>query len=148
MRKEHILFLTLITAAAVIAGSTVSLATNMKYIIGNIEKSTGIEVQTQQVADKSIEHNSEGTKTSRGSDGRDLPSVDGINYEAMTDVEKQQIMEMLASLGMTNEAEYTAFITDFQAKHSLQPTGVLDSETLDAIVEQIKLQRVLNEVRS
>lgn len=145
MRREYFIFLILIVAAAVITGSTIGFASNFNIIASQLNSP-----QTASVDEQVMTTDNEITAI-------DVINIDNnetafvIDSELnITEKEQEQIIEMLRILGMVNTSDYNQFIKDFQTKHSLSPTGTLDSKTLNLIIEQVKLQqtsRSLNNAR-
>ncbi len=125
MRKEHFIFLILIVAAAVTTGSTIGLASNFDILVSNSNPSPVQIAATDNVLETSNEEKS--------------PYLE--NDLMISQQEQEQIIEMLKALGMVSTNDYDTFIKDFQAKHSLDPTGNLDSQTLSLIIEEVKYEK-------
>ncbi|HZK43367.1 MAG TPA: hypothetical protein VFC73_03685 [Syntrophomonadaceae bacterium] len=131
MRKEYYIFLILIVAAAVIAGSTISLAGNIDIISPNLNQS-----QVTSSAKETLPNEKKTEETL-------LSSINTHNNEVIviSAEEQNQIIEMLQALGMVNKQDSNEFIKHFQTQNSLTPTGALDSITLDIIIEKVKLEK-------
>ena len=146
MRLEHHIFLTLVITAAIVTGSTLGVAANFPYILNQTEKSQSqqmiVQGQPAEAVKADTEANSPATSAIYG--GSPVSSADVM---VITSAEKKQIIEMLKSLGMTDEADLSAFIKGFQQKHALDATGLLDSKTLHFIMEEAKLLKVDNITR-
>jgi len=138
MRLEHSIFLTLIITAAIITGSTLGVAANFPLILGQNT------ITPQQPAAVQLSGDTVPVSGDHVAASRSLSSVDVM---VITAAEKKQIVEMLKSLGMADEADLTAFIKAYQERHALDATGLLDSKTLHFIIQEAKLLRVENVTR-
>lgn len=148
MKPEHFIFFIFILAAAVVTGSTFSFAAHFPYIVERAETlavadrdySTAASTSEVQYHQYSAEQESASVMTA----GTKKKSTDLLVIDAQ---EKEQIMQMLVSLGMHQEANYQEFIRDFQAQNELTPTGSLDSITLKTIIAQVQLAKTAELVR-
>ncbi|HWP97705.1 MAG TPA: hypothetical protein VN426_12745 [Syntrophomonadaceae bacterium] len=154
MKKEHLVFLILVTIAAIFGGSTLAIATNYTCLAQHAQ-----ELQTAQNNNAEEAASSTLTQANKPVDKAQEPqqlastatqSGSPQNGEVMgvTPEEKQQIENMLSSLGKSQSSDYASFITDFQSKHSLNPTGYLDTETLNVIIREVALVKASDAVRT
>lgn len=161
MRKEHVVFFSLILAAAITAGSTLSLANNAQALaeykqtrqtqknIETDEENTPNETSTDVEAshDKKVLYRQE--NISRGSDEFRYIYISNENKPvSLTDEEKKQVIAMLKELGMSSEDEYSVFLRDFQQKHNILPTGTLDTFTLELIINQVQIERAFAQIKA
>lgn len=135
MKLEHYIFLCLVLVAAIVTGSTLCVAANFPYLMAQSEKAQAMNLaSTQAATEKATPAYApySPAEISRGSSS-------GADVMVITAAEKEQIINMLKSIGMDNETELSTFIKGFQEKHSLNATGLLDSKTLHFIMEEAKL---------
>lgn len=156
MRKEYIVFFSLILAAAITAGSTLSLADNAQALVNYSKSQPKKETVNPSKADKNPEaeenkvseeytmniNPEENTKTSY------IYLADEIKPVNLTEEQKSQVIAMLKELGMKNEEEYHDFLRRFQEERNLPPTGELDTLTLELIVNQVQLERALRQIKA
>lgn len=161
MRKEYIVFFSLILAAAITAGSTLSLADNAQALV---KYSTAQQKENQKPVDNeknqsaSEEKRSEKTYADPSSALKLNPQdaqktsyiyiADENKPVSLTEEQKAQVMAMLKELGMKSEEEYSHFLLKFQEEHNLPPTGQLDSLTLELIVNQVQIERAMAQIRA
>lgn len=149
MRKETYVFLILILSAAITTGSTAGIITNIKYVKTHLSAmSADNKLASESEADP---HNSAtAPSTSRSSPNRQVEvaaaqagtssgSTDSESLNMSAD-EQSQVKDMLVNLGMQN-ADYAQLIMQYQQAHGINPTGNLDSNTLNSIVQEITLER-------
>lgn len=158
MKKENFIFLILLILAAIFCGSTLAIATNYSYLAQNAKQLQVAEAhaassQAESIAADLRQDNSpvssETSQPQSAAAGQSL-SDSGQNNDEMdiTPAEKQQIEDMLTSLDQNQGSDYTQLLTDFQAKHSLNPTGCLDTQTLNAIIRAVAITKASNAVRT
>lgn len=138
MKLEHYIFLSLILAAAIVTGSTLCVAAHFPYLMEQAEKARAVQLAVTQEAterDPATSMTYTPAEISRGSSA-------GVDIMVITAAEKEQILTMLKSLGMDDQAELSTFIRSFQERHALNATGLLDSKTLHIIMEEAKLVKV------
>ncbi|MBO8158889.1 peptidoglycan-binding domain-containing protein [Thermosyntropha sp.] len=164
MRKEYVLFFSLILAAAIISGTTLSMAANADVIIKNSQLkqsqnlSSNINKKQEENIQEKIEKNTQNqTNTADTSELINTPSRKSFRYIYISDTgkqlplteeEKAQVISMLKELGMSDEDEYSQFLKDFQEKHNLPPTGILDSLTLELIINQVQINRTFEQIKA
>jgi len=139
MKKENFFFLIFVLAAAVITGSTLGIANSLIYI-----KEQG-EVLKQEAAaqENSQEETAAESSLYAGLESEGpVPAAPSLpELMVITEAEKEEIQSMLTGLGMVESADYNKFIIEFQKNNSIEPTGYLDSQTLQAIIKQATLQK-------
>jgi hypothetical protein len=73
--------------------------------------------------------------------------VEDGNLMLLTQAEQQQVESMLDMVDASKNADYSDRIKEFQKKHSLSVTGILDATTLGALIQQAKLLKATNLAR-
>ncbi len=129
MKKEHMIFLVFLLSAAVVAGATAGFISNFKYIAQYYQTA---QAQTCMVAQEPEEDSVAGT-TNRAE-----------KVLVVSEQEEEAILDMLLDLGMDQAEDPSRFIAEFQQEQSLEPTGNLDSVTLQAIIQQATLKKAAN----
>jgi hypothetical protein len=146
VKKEYLFFLVLVLAAAVITGTTIGLIKSMPIIekqvlTGSNQDSVLIRDNNNQLAVPQknshpiIKENSTALTVPHN-----LPVIK--EHLILSKEENKQISDMLTSLGAHENDDYSKFLSNFQRVQGLMPTGNLDSSTLDAIIIEVKKQRV------
>jgi len=138
VKLEHCLFLSLVLVAAIVTGSTLCVAANFPYIMEQAEKAQTLQLTPTPEANEKIARASMADAPAGISRG----SSSGADVMVITAAEKEQIINMLNSLGMSSDEQLSSFIKGFQEKHCLDATGLLDSKTLHFIIEEAKLVKV------
>ncbi len=158
MKKEHFIFLVFVASAALVSGYTLAFTSCYKVIMNqNLEP--GAIIAEQQFAGETISSDisdtntaSEGCSVACLTDAQAAASTEGApsSTEMMVvdSVEQAEIEAMLTALGLQEGQEYSQFIREFQQQQSLDPTGNLDSATLNLIMQQLKLEKVTQRLRS
>lgn len=147
MRKETVIFLILTLTAAIITGSTLGMMSNIKYLTkdGKIPVSASQKEQTaanSQVAENTPSaKNTNSQQTTTAVSAGSSSSSDVSEQMIMSPEETNQIRSMLVSLGMSENSDYNQFIMQYQQAHDIEPTGNMDSMTLNSIIEEVKMQR-------
>ena len=158
MKKEYLFFLVMVLAAAVITGATIGLISNFHYIEKQVQENQSAAETPQQQASAPLDEPNNPIKSETvNSDSKDnintnnevktvavvRPATSSTEqgYLVLSGEEKQQIVDMLVSLGATKNGDYSTFIRNFQRAKSLPPTGSLDSLTLNAIINEVTRQR-------
>ncbi len=145
MQKGYFFFLILVLASAVILGSTIGLISNVSYIVQHTEllKPQPNEASPDVHADNAIPPAPKPSSPD-SLQGEKQPSTSSGNSEYMilSQEEKEQIKQMLLGLGMGENDDLGQFVLEYQKKNSLEATGILDSQTLDAIIRQTTLKEV------
>lgn len=153
MRKEYLFFLVMVLAAAIITGATIGFISNFHYIVNQPQDSSSQVEPTTSPAGQGDLANSKAVTPAGQEDSntdnqvRKVAVVKPSNpsaeqgYLVLSREEKQQVINMLESLGANKDGDYSEFIKDFQKKKSLTPTGNLDSLTLNAIIQEVTRQR-------
>ncbi len=158
MKKEHFILLVFIASAALVSGYTLAFASCYKVVMNqNLEP--GAVIAEQQTGDKSIGPDISDTSTATEgcsvaclTDAQTASSTEGAQSSTemmvVDKVEKAEIEAMLTALGLQEGQEYSQFIREFQQQQSLDPTGTLDSATLNLIMQQVKMEKVTQQLRS
>lgn len=148
MKKEYYLFFMFILAAALVTGSTLSVCANFKYL------SQQSKLQQQQQKSISAKKTSDAASTADNSNTSKTESAvaagpkladngtSGSNKMIISHDEQAEITAMLEAMGSGNE-DYTLRIKDFQEKNSLPVTGVMDTETLNLLINKATLQKAV-----
>lgn len=159
MKKEYLFFLVMVLAAAVITGATIGLISNFHHIEKQVQENlSAAETTRQQVSAPADEPddpvksetvnpeskeniNTNNNEVKKVAVVRPATSSTEQGYLVLSGEEKQQVVDMLVSLGATKNGDYSTFIRNFQRAKSLPPTGSLDSLTLNAIINEVTRQR-------
>ncbi|MDD3365420.1 MAG: peptidoglycan-binding domain-containing protein [Syntrophomonas sp.] len=166
MKKEYYWFFVLILAAAVVAGSTLGITMNYKYISEQIMKERSqqeaLEAQAQQKPASSplevkippqdmppdIPQKSSNTTTpattqsSTAVSSAPAPaSGNGNKLLVLSQEEKRDIEMMLSSVGIPANTDYSQRIRQFQEKNTLTATGIMDSQTLGALINKVTINQ-------
>ncbi len=158
MKKEHFICLVFIASAALVSGYTLAFASCYKVIMNqNLEP--GAVIAEQQTQNDTL--GPDISDTSTAAEGCSVACLTDTQTASPTDkavsstemmvvdsVEKAEIEAMLTALGLQEGQEYSQFIREYQQQQSLTPTGTLDSATLNLIMQQVKLERVTQRLRS
>ncbi len=158
MKKEHLIFLVFIASAALVSGYTLSFTSCYKVIMQQ-DPERGAIIAEQQSENQNIAPDisdnstaAEGCSVACLSDVQTQPSIGTAKSKTemmvIDNIEKAEIEAMLTALGLQEGQEYTQFIRDFQQQQLLEPTGILDSATLNLIMQQVKLDKVIQRLRS
>jgi len=143
MRKEYFIFLVFVISAAIVSGYTLAFASCFK-VIANHNPDTRALIAAYQAKDKNTQISYKNTAGIDEDISNPTPHGNSISRAEMMVVsseEKEQLVIMLTALGMQEGQDYNQFIKNFQQQQSLNPTGNLDSATLNKIVQQVKLKR-------
>ena len=158
MKKEYLFFLVMVLAAAVITGATIGFISNFHHIEKRVQENlSAVEPSHQQVSapsdepddpvssetvnPKSEENINTNNEVKKVVVVRPATSSTDQGYLVLSKEEKQQVVDMLDSLGANKNGDYITFIRNFQIEKSLPPTGSLDSLTLNAIINEVTRQR-------
>ncbi|KUG03880.1 hypothetical protein ASZ90_018659 [hydrocarbon metagenome] len=155
MKKEHFILLVFIASAALVSGYTLAFTSCYKVIMNQNLHPVAV-IAEQQAGSKNI--GPDISDTSLAAEDctiaclTDVQKTEGTqrSTEVMVvdSLEKAEIEAMLTSLGLQEGQEYSQFIREFQQQQSLDPTGTLDSATLNLIMQQAKLEKVSKRLRS
>lgn len=148
MKKEYFIFIILILAAAIVSGSTLCFFSNFKYI------SQQIKVQQQQTkasqaadsADSGLsDQTAKADMPSAASDSTQQLALSSTNAETLvSQTDQNEIDAMLDAVDTNgNEEDYSLRIKNFQKKNALPITGVMDTQTLNALINRATLQRAI-----
>ncbi|MDD2586188.1 MAG: hypothetical protein PHT79_06325 [Syntrophomonadaceae bacterium] len=150
MKKEHFFFLVLVLAAAIVTGSTIGIVNNLDIILepnhNVLASSDNLQVE-KRVAQNSNSDDVSNISRSTASRNSNIEKTDSTELMLVSQQEQEQIVDMLKYLGMTESADYSEFIRQFQQTHSLNPTGNLDSLTLDTVIRQVTINKVSDAVK-
>jgi hypothetical protein len=149
MKKEYLFFLVLVLAAAIVTGATIGFVSSFH----NIQQQAQENISQVQATEQQALEKSDRVKNDNGNaevNDNEVTNVAITQYAApiteqgylvLSREEKQQIVDMLVSLGATKDGDYSTFIRNFQKEKLLPPTGNLDSLTLNAIINEVTRQR-------
>jgi len=141
MKKEYYWFFILVLAAAVVAGSTLGILMNYKYmsqqIINMHSQNKGLETQVEQkpVSSPSLPQTSTKTTVAVPASGN------GDKLLVLSQEEKREIEIMLNSVGIPANTNYNNRIYEFQEKNTLATTGIMDSQTMGALIKQTTIRQ-------
>jgi hypothetical protein len=165
MRKEYYWFFILILAAAIVAGSTLGIIMNYNYISAQIIKERSnqeaLEVQAKQKPTSNplevkiptqdippdIPQKSTTTSAATQSDTSlsQAPASgngNGNKLLVLSQAEKRDIEMMLTTVGIPANNSLSQRIHEFQDKNTLSPTGIMDSQTLGALISKATIHQV------
>jgi len=156
LRKEYFFFLILLLAAAVVIGATIGMIGNLNYIIHQTDiieplQSTQNEQGPDTVEEQPASISENAVNTHHSQSNIIIDSSSGsIDSELLivSNEEQAEVAGMLTKLGIDEGKPYNERIAAFQKKYSMEPTGNLDSLTLNAIVEKMRLQQTSNRAKA
>lgn len=135
MTRGQTIFMFLMICTAVITGATLGVVNNLDIIVQQsnmISASAEAAQSPDQMADIIDNTSPDPVKVA------DNESVSrSTQLMVITAQEKDEIKTMLQQLGMTEDEHMTDFIRNFQQTHSLNATGILDSQTLNIMIKQV-----------
>lgn len=148
MKQSTFFFLVLILAASVVTGSTLGVASNFALIKSTAQNQNQSVTNNASINKSVPKQSSAADKTAQANKKTDATvqtasaSSDDKSTELMvvTPEESAQITSMLVKLGMTGD-DSDQFVKQYQESHGIQPTGNIDSVTLNSIINDVKLQR-------
>ncbi len=161
MRKEYIFFFVLLGVAAMITGFTVGFFANYSFIEQGIEQHKAAALEKESAKHELVKdevHKTEDThetpvdKTGKNTATTEANVVTGSNFVVQPMVDGSQIdipvspedmkavIAMLDELNVADASTYELRIRNFQQQSGLEQTGVLDSETLNAIIQQVAIK--------
>lgn len=148
MKKSTFFFLVLVLAAAVVTGSALGVISNFD-IIKNAAQHNNQSAGNDAVADNpSSETEQKNAGQEQAQDDKAIQTASASAANTATEVmvvspeENAEITSMLVKLGMASDADSDDFVKEYQANHGIQPTGSIDSITLDTIINDVKMKRV------
>jgi hypothetical protein len=165
MKKEYYWFFILILAAAIVAGSTMGIIMNYNYISAQIIKERSnqeaLEAQAKQkptsnslevkIPNQDIPPNipQKTTNTTTSSTTQSGTSVspapasgNGNKILILSQAEKRDIEMMLTTVGIPANNSLSQRIHEFQDKNTISPTGIMDSQTLGALISKATIHQV------
>ncbi|MDR1616154.1 MAG: hypothetical protein LBR98_03995 [Syntrophomonadaceae bacterium] len=139
MKKEFLIFIVLISVAAIISGATMALASNFSIINEYVQR----EAETNIPPDE----NTGNLNVSEKAVPEPAVSRLSINYnddsdQILTPYEQEEIMSMLQRLGANVSNDFFSDIQTYQSQNSLSSSGLLTNETLELIVKQMAEQQL------
>lgn len=151
MKKEYYWFFMFILAAALVTGSTMSIITNFKYI----SQQSKLQQQQQKSLPEKADNEStlsvdeSNTSKTKSTAAGEILADNGTSSNKMviSNDEQEEINAMLEAMG-SNDADYTLRIKDFQEKNSLPVTGVMDTETLNLLINKATLQKAVQHLNN
>lgn len=156
MRKEYMIFLVLILAAAVVAGSAIGFINNFNTIMHQVKTlnsqadSPGVaetpsdpakEYDKVPVASPPADTGTDAAPAATDASASSATDSDDQDLKMITSAEKQQIIGMLQSLGLPADQDFPGAVKQFQQEMSLPVTGTLDAQTLHALIDETTRQR-------
>lgn len=149
MKKEYFWFLILVVAAAVVTGSTLGIVTNFGHIVQHHQ----LNIQEQNPESPSLMNQTDTKRATLDS----LPTNDGsgevspvgitvITPEetivlSVSESEKAAISAMLDAVQPGRNTDFDTNLKHFQESNSLPATGIVDLQTLQALISQATIQR-------
>lgn len=155
MKKEYYWFFMFILAAALVTGSTMSIYANFKYI------SQQSKLQQQQQDQKRLpeETNNKSTQSEdQVNTAKTKPTAvvdqkladngtSDSNNMIISQDEQEELNSMLSAMGSNNE-DFSLQIKDFQEKNSLPVTGIMDTDTLNILINKVTLQKAVQHLNN
>lgn len=142
MKKENYWFFMFILAAAIVVGSTMSLYTNFNDIFqqSKLQQQNSLPEKAENDSRSSVDKSK--TSIIESPAAGQMLALNGTssNQMVISDGEQEEINDMLEAMG-SNDEDYTLRIKDFQKKNSLPVTGVMDTETLNLLINKVTLQK-------
>jgi cytoskeletal protein RodZ len=140
MNKSTFFFLVLILAAAIVTGSTLGVISNIELI------KSAAQNQNQSAMNADTEKSTAGQSQPEQNKTLQTASTSAENTSTQVMVvspeEGAEITSMLVKLGMPNDGDSGTFVKQYQASHGIQPTGNIDSITLNSIINDVRMKRV------
>lgn len=147
MRPGQVVFMTLIICSALVTGATIGVASNFEYIAAHMKQpvqetaAAPAEDSPPAPAEVSPPAPAQEPTEPADADAVTVASYDSVSRSSnqlmvITAQEKLEITSMLYDLGMSEQENETDFIREFQRSHALDPTGTLDSQTLNTMIKQ------------
>ncbi|MDR1159993.1 MAG: hypothetical protein LBK69_05130 [Syntrophomonadaceae bacterium] len=132
MKKEFLIFIVLISIAAIISGATMALISNFPSINEYLQRAA--EAENIPPA----ENNASDAKVSETTPSRYLISYeDDGSDQILTPYEQEEIIGMLQHLGADVSDDFFADIQAYQNQNYLSNNGLLTQETLELIIKQM-----------
>lgn len=144
MKQSTFFFLTLVLAAAIITGSTLGVISNFENIKTAVQNQPVANVANTEASEREeISPTGNGPSSSQATVQTALAPTGSNSTELMviSPEDGAEITSMLVQLGMTGETDSTEFIKQYQQTRGIQPTGNIDSMTLNSIIKDVKQQR-------
>lgn len=138
MKKQMVIFLVLIICAAMVGSSTLVIVVHMPYI-AHTSQVLQAEAERSDEPNSAVDVKAEPGQANENSTVLAMKSSSVPSSTEFTPAEKQQIAEMLNHLGIQGEDVSADAIKTFQSQNSLNPTGNLDTSTLNEIIRQLAL---------
>lgn len=139
MKREHLVFFVFLVAAAMVMGSTFAIVSALSTYKSQ-QTETAVNAQSKvEIADREAEKNTVASSESRYMSGN-LPGRGGGASDRLTPVETQEVKRMLKELGYT-KTTFSQSLKSFQEENQLANTGILDSITLDSIINLLSLNK-------
>jgi|GEM_PF-1504176 len=180
MKKEHVWFFVFVLAAAMVAGITMGIMLNFKYIAQQVvanqklqeEKETysriqpsssGLEVkipsshgETSPTTQPSTTTQSSNTQTSASANQQTSTGVSssqsssntaGSQLMVVSPAEKKEIENMLNTVGIPANQDYNQRVRTFQETISLPATGIMDAQTLQALIQKTTVHQASRQLK-
>lgn len=150
MKKEYYWFFMFILAAALVTGSTMSIITNFKYISQQSkqqQQQKSLPEKTDNESTLSVDESNTSKTYSTAAGEMLADNGTSSNKMVISNDEQEEINAMLEAMG-SNDVDYTLRIKDFQGKNSLPVTGVMDTETLNLLINKATLQKAVQHLNN
>ncbi|NLW44539.1 MAG: peptidoglycan-binding protein [Syntrophomonadaceae bacterium] len=146
MKREHVVFFVLLVAAAMVMGSTVAIVsalTNYKVQQTKIpvNSQSNLEISTSEDENKiaQAENNTAESGESIYVSGN-IPVSGNASSSKLTPIETREVKRMLKELGHSKPT-FSQSLKSFQEENQLANTGILDSVTLDSMINRLSLNK-------
>lgn len=148
MKKEYIVFLILVVCSAMICASTLVITSNLTLIAESAQKAKlAAHPETAAESGQTPKATASQVQTTGNRVQAAALVVASTDSKAAAEVmlitptEQEQIQNMLASLSASDQGDYKQLLKEFQNKHALNPTGEMDTSTLNEIMRQVALMK-------
>lgn len=144
MKKEYFWFLILILAAAIVTGSTLGILTNFKYI------SQQSKLIQQDKAAGSLNSSYTSFEQSSSNSSQQIVAQKAVDTTAMvvSSHEQKEIETMLNAVENCNCSDFNDQVRNFQEKHALPITGIMDSQTLNTLINMATIQKSIQRLNN
>jgi len=142
MKKEYLVFFVLLVAVAMVMGSTFAIVSALQTYKAQQTKQPAKPLATIEQANSETERTAAVSRVSRESRyiSSNPPARDDSSSSKLTPFETREVKRMLNELGYTKET-LSHSLKAFQEEHQLTNTGILDSVTLDSIINMLSLTK-------
>lgn len=147
MKKEYFWFLIFILAAAVVTGSTLGILANFEYISkqSQIRQQEMKAVEANPNEHSSLPNQVQASNNKPGSaDTTPQLAANGATdttVMVVSQTEQFEIDAMLNAVESSNNKDYSTRVRSFQERNALPITGIMDSQTLNTLINQVTIQK-------